>query len=80
MEEIFSQLTVSASGGGGGGGRLTKKPAATNSDLYATPRAPSKFALYVKENYNSVKREAKLIAHKDVMQELSKKYKQDSAK
>ena len=45
------------------------------ADVLATPRQPSKFAIYVKDNYNSVKKEYNLKTHKDVMQELSKKYK-----
>ena len=51
-----------------------------NTDVYKTPRQPSRFALYVKENYGSVKKESNLSSHKDVMQELSKKFKLMSAK
>lgn len=40
-----------------------------------TPRQPSKFALYVKENYHSIKKDNQLGSHKDIMQELSKQFK-----
>mgnify|MGYP001810714604 CR=1 FL=1 len=47
--------------------------------VLSTPRkAPqqlNKFAMFVKENYNSVKKSQKLNSHKDVMQELSKQFK-----
>ena len=46
----------------------------------ATPRQPNKFALYVKDNYGSVKKEKNLSNHKDVMQELSKNFKTLSTK
>ena len=36
-----------------------------------TPRTPNKFALFVKENYGSVKRGNKAVTHKDVMTILS---------
>ena len=39
-----------------------------------TPRAPNRFALFVKENYDSVKKSAKWISHKDVMAQLSKDF------
>jgi len=46
----------------------------------AVSRTPNKFALFVKENYGSVKKDKNLSNHKDVMQELSKNFKQLSAK
>lgn len=48
--------------------------------LMQTPRKLNAFAQFVKENYNSVKAENKLSSHKDVMQEISKKFKQLSTK
>jgi hypothetical protein len=74
IEETFRKLTFTGETGD------TPRPAAvknsaTTPNLFATPRAPSKFALFVKSHYNSIKRERNLIAHKDVMQELSKEYK-----
>ena len=39
-----------------------------------TPRAPNRFALFVKENYDSIKKSAKGISHKDVMAQLSKDF------
>jgi predicted SprT family Zn-dependent metalloprotease len=46
----------------------------------AVTRTPNKFAMYVKENYNTIKKDKNLNSHKDVMQELSKNFKQLSAK
>ncbi|KAK2184594.1 hypothetical protein NP493_258g01034 [Ridgeia piscesae] len=37
----------------------------------ATPRTPNKFALFVKDNYGSVKRDNKAVTHQDVMRILS---------
>jgi hypothetical protein len=45
-----------------------------------TPRKLNIFAQFVKDNYGSVKLENKLSSHKDVMQEISKKFKLFSAK
>ena len=45
-----------------------------------TPRKLNTFAQFVKDNYGSVKSEKKLTSHKDVMQEISKKFKLLSAK
>ena len=56
------------------------KQISDQADLMTTPRALSKFAIYVKENYNLVKKDFKLQSHKDVMQELSKNFKQLSTK
>jgi len=49
------------------------------SDMTTSHRL-NKFAVFVKENYNSIKRDNKLNSHKDVMQELSKHFKQLSTK
>jgi hypothetical protein len=46
----------------------------------ATPKQINKFAQYVKDNYNSIKKERNLSKHKDVMQELSKNFKSLSTK
>ncbi len=41
-----------------------------------SPRPPNKFALFVKENYGSVKKSAKGLKHKDIMAQLSKDFAQ----
>jgi hypothetical protein len=57
-----------------------ESPKIPSSLVTATPRQPNKFALYVKDNYGSVKKEKNLSNHKDVMQELSKNFKTLSTK
>lgn len=57
-----------------------ESPKIPTSLVPVTPRQPNKFALYVKDNYNSVKKENNLNSHKDVMQELSKNFKMLSYK
>ncbi len=74
IEETFKRLTVESED------NSSIKKSATTPSLFATPRQPSKFALFVKDNYNSIKRESRLASHKDVMQELSKQYKLQSGK
>jgi hypothetical protein len=50
-------------------------------DTLATPaRQINKFAKFVKENYGSTKKDKCLNSHKDVMQELSKQFKQLATK
>lgn len=44
-------------------------------DLVATPRRLNTFAQFVKDNYSSIKIEKNLNSHKDIMQEISKKFK-----
>lgn len=39
-----------------------------------TPRAPSKFALFVKENYKTIKQSNTDFKHSDVMKALSKQF------
>lgn len=39
-----------------------------------TPRTPNRFALYVKEHYNEVKKKDKNLKHGEVMKELSKQF------
>ena len=46
----------------------------------AVSRTPNKFAQFVKDNYGTVKKDKNLNNHKEVMQELSKNFKQLSAK
>ena len=46
----------------------------------AVSRTPNKFALFVKDNYGSIKKDKNLNNHKDIMQELSKNFKQLSTK
>ncbi len=41
-----------------------------------TPRQPNKFALFVKENYDSVKKSAKGLKHKEIMGKLSEAFAQ----
>ncbi len=41
-----------------------------------TPRQPNKFALFVKENYDSVKKSAKGLNHKEIMGKLSEAFAQ----
>lgn len=62
--------------------RNGSEPTLSNNqnEVAQTPRRLNKFAEYVKENYNSVKRDNHLSSHKDVMQELSKNFKQLSTK
>lgn len=62
------------------GDKAVLTPQKMNGDNFATPRQPNKFALFVKDNYGSVKKENNLSSHKDVMQELSKNFKLLSAK
>lgn len=57
-----------------------ESPKIPSNPATATPRQPNKFALYVKDNYGSVKKEKNLSNHKDVMQELSKNFKTLSTK
>ena len=45
---------------------------AVGSGAPKTPRTPNKFAMFVKENYNTVKQKNKDLKHGDVMKELSK--------
>ncbi len=52
----------------------------TPVELIQTPKRLNTFAQFVKDNYNSVKVENKLSSHKDVMQEISKKFKLMSTK
>ena len=52
----------------------------TPVELIQTPKRLNTFAQFVKDNYNSVKIENKLSSHKDVMQEISKKFKLISTK
>ena len=60
----------------------SESPAAATAtlELMQTPKRLNSFAQFVKDNYNSVKIENKLSSHKDVMQEISKKFKLMSAK
>ena len=58
---------------------ITPKKNQTDVNMI-TPRQPNKFALFVKENYGSIKKEKNLNSHKDVMQELSKNFKLLSTK
>ena len=51
-----------------------------NANIEATPKQINKFAQYVKDNYNSIKKDKNLTKHKDVMQELSKNFKTLSTK
>ena len=44
-----------------------------------TTRAPTKFALYVKEHYGTTKREMSGKPHKEVMKVLSERFKQRDA-
>ena len=39
-----------------------------------TPRTPNRFALFVKDNYDSVKKSAQGLKHKDIMAQLSKDF------
>lgn len=39
-----------------------------------TPRAPSKFSLFVKENYRKIKSANQESSHQDIMKELSKQF------
>ncbi|XP_060566921.1 dentin sialophosphoprotein-like [Ruditapes philippinarum] len=50
----------------------TTPTSAASSTTSSTPRPPNKFALFVKDNYNSVKRMNQDLKHGDVMKELSK--------
>ncbi len=52
----------------GGKGSVTRTP--------HTPRQPNKFALFVKENYDSVKKSAKGLKHKEIMGKLSEAFAQ----
>ena len=47
-------------------------PTSAASSTSSTPRPPNKFAMFVKDNYNSVKRKNQDLKHGDVMKELSK--------
>ena len=47
-------------------------PRSAVSSAPSTPRTPNRFALFVKENYNSVKQKDKSLKHGDVMKELGK--------
>lgn len=49
-------------------------------EALVTPRKPNKFAMFVKENYGSLKKEKNLTNHQDVMKELGKNFKLLSAK
>lgn len=40
----------------------------------ATPRTPNKFAMYVKENYSTVKEKEKDLKHGDIMKRLGKQF------
>nr|XP_022323637.1 HMG box-containing protein C19G7.04-like [Crassostrea virginica]XP_022323638.1 HMG box-containing protein C19G7.04-like [Crassostrea virginica]XP_022323639.1 HMG box-containing protein C19G7.04-like [Crassostrea virginica]XP_022323640.1 HMG box-containing protein C19G7.04-like [Crassostrea virginica] len=40
----------------------------------ATPRTPNKFAMYVKENYGSMKEQEKDLKHGDIMKRLGKQF------
>ncbi|KAK3100554.1 hypothetical protein FSP39_021685 [Pinctada imbricata] len=57
---------------------LSNKPgsgsATSTSSTPATPRAPNKFALFVKENYGKVKGQQKDLRHGDIMKVLSKEF------
>ncbi|XP_076446916.1 germ cell nuclear acidic protein-like [Babylonia areolata] len=44
------------------------------ASVSATPRTPNPFALFVKENYGSVKRDGGGLPHKEVMEALSKQF------
>ncbi|KAL8621066.1 hypothetical protein ACOMHN_040591 [Nucella lapillus] len=46
----------------------------TSTSLSATPRTPAPFALFVKENYGSVKRGGGGLPHKAVMEALSREF------
>ena len=59
------QLNSDKKAGSTGGAELTPR----------TPRTPNAFALFVKENYGSVKKEQRGISHKDLMQKLSRDFK-----
>lgn len=76
MNDLFEQLRNY--------GRKSKENEAATGigvGLLATPSRPlNKFAVYVKENYNLVKKENNLTSHKDVMLELSKNFKLLSSK
>lgn len=39
-----------------------------------TPRAPSKFSLFVKDNYRKIKSANQESSHQDIMKELSKQF------
>ena len=39
-----------------------------------TPRTPNRFAMFVKDNYDSVKKSAQGLKHKDIMAQLSKDF------
>ncbi|KAL4230378.1 hypothetical protein ACF0H5_010760 [Mactra antiquata] len=49
-------------------------PSSTNRSQSTTPRLPNKFALFVKDNYNSVKKRKQDLKHGEVMKELSKMF------
>lgn len=69
MNDVFEQLRNV--------GRKSKENTGSiAASAFATPSRPlNKFAVYVKDNYNLVKRENNLTSHKDVMAELSKNFK-----
>lgn len=74
MEDRFDEIRSELNGV-----QMTPKQNQPENKLL-TPRQPNKFALFVKENYGSVKKEKNLNSHKDVMQELSKNFKLLSTK
>ena len=47
----------------------------TRQSVPATPRQLNPFALYVKENYGSVKKQGQNLKHNDVMKALSEAFK-----
>ncbi len=47
-----------------------------NSNPFATPRQPNKFALFVKENFKKVKDGQRFATQGEIMKELSKMFKE----
>ncbi|CAF1110219.1 unnamed protein product, partial [Brachionus calyciflorus] len=75
MEERFDEIRSELHGISG-----TPTKNQIDNNKFLTPRQPNKFALFVKENYSSIKKDKNLSSHKDVMQELSKNFKTLSTK
>ena len=57
-----------------------RRPQVPQTPKPTPARTPNKFAQFVKDHYNTIKKEKNLASHKDVMQELSKNFKALSTK
>ncbi len=75
-EEIFNRLLISET-------KISKEKTYSSMQssnlvqVMATPQRPlNMFSKFVKENYQSVKKENSNLNHKEIMKELGSKYKQ----